>query len=214
MSRCEIYGDCWFYKSTIDPQSQAFELLQKYCHGDYSACARYQFSLSLGNFYVPKGLLPNDVRRIKPVLRSLIWQALLRILPFTWGGQIHTFSEVWSSAHHSDESNHLIILSYKKWVFICHLLNSPIDWDLPFHYFIDNNTLSIVFRLLLKKKLESFAASKKAMKTKPRKAWRQFVNSWVMGYHSPITWDLLPCAWLCPRRFTSIVIFAHRVVKN
>jgi hypothetical protein len=72
MSRCEIHGDCWFYKSTIDPQSQAFELLQKYCHGDYSACARYQFSQSLGNFYVPKGLLPNDVRRIKPVLRSLI----------------------------------------------------------------------------------------------------------------------------------------------
>ena len=156
MSRCEIYGDCWFYKSTIDPQSQAFELLQKYCHGDYSACARYQFSLSLGNFYVPKGLLPNDVRRIKPVLRSLIWENLLRILPFTRGGQIYTFSAMWESASPPDEFKHLTILSYKKWDFICHMLNSPIDWDLSFHYFIEHNTISILNRLLLKKKLRQF----------------------------------------------------------
>ncbi len=72
MSRCEIYTECWFYQSKVHPQSQAFELLQKYCHGDNQGCARYQFSRSLGTFYVPKGLLPNEARRIKPVIRGLI----------------------------------------------------------------------------------------------------------------------------------------------
>jgi hypothetical protein len=72
MSRCEIYAECWFYRNKIDPQSQAFELLKKYCHGRYATCARYQFSQSLGAFYVPKGLLPNEIRRIKPVIRSLL----------------------------------------------------------------------------------------------------------------------------------------------
>ena len=72
MNRCKISAECWFYRNKIDPQSQAFELIQNYCHGNYLSCARYQFSQSLGSFYVPKGLLPNDVRRIKPVLRSLI----------------------------------------------------------------------------------------------------------------------------------------------
>ena len=72
MTRCKIYAECWFYQNKIDPQSQAFELLQQYCHGDYPSCARYQFSISLGAFYVPKGLLPNEVRRIKPVTRSLL----------------------------------------------------------------------------------------------------------------------------------------------
>ena len=92
MSRCEIYAECWFYQNKIDPQSQAFELLQKYCHGDYTTCARYQFSQSLGAFYVPKGLLPNEIRRIKPVIRSLLWEPVLRILSFTRRLQIHTFT--------------------------------------------------------------------------------------------------------------------------
>ena len=92
MSRCEIYAECWFYRNKIDPQSQAFELIKEYCHGNYTNCARYQFSQSLGAFYVPKGLLPNEIRKIKPVIRTLLWKPVLRIMSFTPCVQIHTFT--------------------------------------------------------------------------------------------------------------------------
>jgi len=72
MPRCEICNGCWFYRSDISPASVEFELLEKYCHGAYLDCARYQFAQSLGISYLPKWLEPNDCRAIKGVRRSPI----------------------------------------------------------------------------------------------------------------------------------------------
>lgn len=72
MPRCEICNGCWFYRSDINPASVEFELLEKYCHGEYLDCARYQFAQSLGISYLPKWLEPNDCRAIKGVRRSPI----------------------------------------------------------------------------------------------------------------------------------------------
>jgi hypothetical protein len=72
MRRCEIAAECWFYKSEIDPQSQEFELLRKYCHGNYLDCARYRFARSFGIAYVPRGLQPNDTRKVRGVLDALV----------------------------------------------------------------------------------------------------------------------------------------------
>lgn len=68
MARCEIAAECWFYSREMDPRSQDFELLQKYCHGDRCDCARYRFAQSFGSRYVPRGLQPDELRRIKPVI--------------------------------------------------------------------------------------------------------------------------------------------------
>ncbi len=73
MARCEIAGQCWFYSREMDPRSKEFELLQKYCHGDKGGCARYRFAQSFGPGYVPRGLQPNELRRIKPVVN--FWQS-------------------------------------------------------------------------------------------------------------------------------------------
>jgi hypothetical protein len=67
MPRCELCDGCWFYRSGINPASQEFELIKKYCHGDYLKCARYQFAQSLGIRYLPKWLEPSDCRMIKGV---------------------------------------------------------------------------------------------------------------------------------------------------
>ena len=72
MPRCEICNGCWFYRSDIEPASVEFELLEKYCHGAYLDCARYQFAQSLGITYLPKWLEPNDSRAIKGVRRPPI----------------------------------------------------------------------------------------------------------------------------------------------
>jgi len=53
-------------------EEDKFELLEKYCHGEYLDCARYQFAHSLGISYLPKWLEPNDCRAIKGVRRSPI----------------------------------------------------------------------------------------------------------------------------------------------
>lgn len=67
MARCEIAPDCWFYTREVDPLSPKFALLQKYCHGDKGGCARYRFAQSFGPRCVPRGLLPNELQRIRPV---------------------------------------------------------------------------------------------------------------------------------------------------
>ena len=72
MPHCNLAGRCWFFRRDIDPQSELFELVKKYCNGDNLACARYQFAQSLGNFYVPRGLMPNEMRIVKPVLHALV----------------------------------------------------------------------------------------------------------------------------------------------
>ena len=72
MSCCPIYERCWFYRNRISLQSQELGMVQDYCHGDYSACARYQCSQSFGLFYVPRGLQPDELKRIKPVLSNLV----------------------------------------------------------------------------------------------------------------------------------------------
>jgi hypothetical protein len=69
MPRCDLCDGCWFYRSDINPASQEFELIKKYCHGDYMKCARYQFAQSLGIRYLPKWLEPSDCRTIKGVNR-------------------------------------------------------------------------------------------------------------------------------------------------
>ncbi len=72
MGRCNISVRCWFYRRDIDPTSPDFELLKKYCHGEYLACARYQFAESLGIRYLPRWLEPSDNRTIKGVTRARI----------------------------------------------------------------------------------------------------------------------------------------------
>ena len=65
MPRCEICNGCWFYRSEITPASQEFELLKKYCHGEYLDCDRYQFAPSLGIRYLPKWLESSDCRMME-----------------------------------------------------------------------------------------------------------------------------------------------------
>jgi hypothetical protein len=72
MARCELASECWFYARELDPRSPEFGLLQKYCHGDKGGCARYRFARSFGPRCVPRGLLPNELRSIRPVTH--FWQ--------------------------------------------------------------------------------------------------------------------------------------------
>ena len=71
MPRCEISVGCWFYRRGIDVKSTDVELLQKYCHGDYMGCDRYQLAQYLGIRYLPRGLQPNDMRQIKGTTRAV-----------------------------------------------------------------------------------------------------------------------------------------------
>jgi hypothetical protein len=70
MPRCEISMGCWFYRKEMNPTSVEFELLKKHCHGEYLACARYQFAQTLGIRYLPRWLEPSDSRMFRGVSRT------------------------------------------------------------------------------------------------------------------------------------------------
>lgn len=73
MALCKMAPVCWFYRREAGLPAPSLELIRKYCNGNYERCARYQFAQMFGNFYVPRGLQPDEMRLINPVLHALIY---------------------------------------------------------------------------------------------------------------------------------------------
>ena len=101
MPRCKIFEGCWFYGRKIEPTSTEFDMIQKYCNGNYMGCARYQFAQYYGFCYLPRGLQPNEIGKVKGVLRSIIsWDIRITSSPF-WlpKSYSHLFIKAISPAH-------------------------------------------------------------------------------------------------------------------
>ncbi len=74
MPRCKICDGCWFYRTTKSPECPGFDLLKKYCHGDYLACSRFQFAQYLGIRYLPRQLQPQEFEQMEGVVCDLTSQ--------------------------------------------------------------------------------------------------------------------------------------------
>lgn len=74
MVTCELGDTCIFFNDKMpDMPAVAGYLKDKYCRGDFVACARFQIYSEFGRENVPPGLFPNEevmVPEIAAMLRN------------------------------------------------------------------------------------------------------------------------------------------------
>ena len=64
MGECSELQGCRFFNETMHQMPTVGEMMKnRYCLGDFSACARYRTSKNLGSGSVPVDLAPNDHKR-------------------------------------------------------------------------------------------------------------------------------------------------------
>ncbi len=71
MPDCPKRPICSFYEKAEDREAErATPLLERYCRGNYAACARYAVAKALGYAAVPAALSPHDHAEARRLLRS------------------------------------------------------------------------------------------------------------------------------------------------
>ncbi|MCD4813329.1 hypothetical protein K8S19_06510 [bacterium] len=71
MAACPKLGACPFFKDQMENMPNIAGILkEKYCHGDYAACARYRVSEAKGKESVPHNLFPTDISEAEVLLKE------------------------------------------------------------------------------------------------------------------------------------------------
>jgi hypothetical protein len=61
MADCDLLSSCFFYNHELAEMPCTYRyLMNKYCNGDFTKCARFVYSRNFGRSDVPKSLFPND----------------------------------------------------------------------------------------------------------------------------------------------------------
>jgi hypothetical protein len=72
MSDCECLAGCPFFHDKMENMPSMAQMLKdKYCHGDWAACARHQIFTEFGRESVPTDLFPNQQDIAATVLAGL-----------------------------------------------------------------------------------------------------------------------------------------------
>lgn len=71
MSDCECLGGCAFFHDKMENMPSMSEILKdRYCKGDWMACARHQVFEKFGRDAVPGDLFPNQTERVPGILAA------------------------------------------------------------------------------------------------------------------------------------------------
>ena len=71
MEQCKWLEGCPFYGEISKSKPGLAEVLtRRYCHGDFSGCARYMVRTTVGKERVPRNLQPNDAVRAQRIIAS------------------------------------------------------------------------------------------------------------------------------------------------
>ncbi len=71
MSECPLLEACPFFAANLtDMPTTAEAMKQRFCHGAYEGCARYQVRHAVGKEAVPLNLYPDDLDRAQAIIRS------------------------------------------------------------------------------------------------------------------------------------------------
>ena len=69
MADCEKLTECMFFNDKLANMPAVAALLRKlFCHGEYTRCARYMVTETLGNENIPSDLFPGNSVRAKVIL--------------------------------------------------------------------------------------------------------------------------------------------------
>ncbi len=61
MANCDLLSSCFFYNHELADMPCTYRhLMNKYCCGDFTKCARFVYSRNFGRNEVPKSLFPNE----------------------------------------------------------------------------------------------------------------------------------------------------------
>ena len=72
MTTCELSDTCLFFNDKMpDMPAVAGYLKDKYCHGSFAACARYQIYREFGRENVPSELFPNEEALVSDIATGL-----------------------------------------------------------------------------------------------------------------------------------------------
>jgi hypothetical protein len=72
MATCELSNTCIFFNDMMPDMPAVSEYLKdKYCQGDFGACARYQICSEFGRELVPAGLFPNEENMVMGIAAGL-----------------------------------------------------------------------------------------------------------------------------------------------
>jgi len=72
MITCELSSTCIFFNDMMPDMPAVSEYLkEKYCHGNFEPCARYQIYLEFGREKVPVGLFPNEENMVPIIAAEL-----------------------------------------------------------------------------------------------------------------------------------------------
>ena len=69
MAHCDEIDNCSFFRTAIMEMPTVAEMMKnRYCHGDFDACARKSVLNQLGKEHVPANLAPNDHDRAQKII--------------------------------------------------------------------------------------------------------------------------------------------------
>lgn len=72
MATCELSDTCIFFNDKMpDMPAVAGYLKDKYCHGSFVVCARFQIYKEFGRENVPAGLFPNEENMVPDIAAGL-----------------------------------------------------------------------------------------------------------------------------------------------
>lgn len=68
---CECLEKCPFFNDTMHTMPGMSELLKtRFCHGDFTCCARYRVFKAVGREQVPHDLFPTQVNRVDAAIAA------------------------------------------------------------------------------------------------------------------------------------------------
>ena len=69
MADCEKLAECMFFNDKLTNMPAIAVLLRKlFCHGEYTRCARYMVTETLGKENIPADLFPGNSVRAKVII--------------------------------------------------------------------------------------------------------------------------------------------------
>jgi len=65
MTNCELFDTCYFFQNELTGMPCTYKhMINKFCTGDPSLCARFNYAMANGRDSVPLDMFPNDLSEI------------------------------------------------------------------------------------------------------------------------------------------------------
>jgi len=72
MNTCEFQSSCSFYNDLMKRRSPLLKyVVDEHCNSNYTECARFMVSKTLGPSHVPSNLFPEDMLEARKILDDL-----------------------------------------------------------------------------------------------------------------------------------------------